>query len=849
MLDSKASPPVTLGQNSDYTVTGGSGSTGSVILSAGGTHTVTVGDVITISRRVPLTQTVSFAPGGPFTPAIVGQAFDKLTMISQQLNLIGANSLQFQQDEQISGVMPLTQRKSAFLAFDVNGRVIFPQTASVIVTTTTAPLAVVNFAALRVVNVTAIVNGTPIAVGGHTTLSDGGGGVFVYTSASSLVDDDGAVVQPNGVSGAGRWIRQESKFINLVMFGCDPTAAVDCRNQFQRALNWCRRINATLIVEGDYRVASTLPLYIGKVNIRGHNGRIFNSLPDDYNWVTYGTDTYTANNVVDSTGALVTWNATVPSGTPWNGKTNMFASATQALIENLYIDAGWWATNANAPTDYPSAKSIRGIKGDGDEMTYYQVFAGSTDTTFLGCRIYNIPGACFETGDRISVTDCYFTDYGDHIFYYSGSAGLTFSGNQGTATRAASGSSGQRDYIYQTVRDTVKLRGSSTCNINDNRWEMASNACCFINLETNSAPGLGGDTYNIQVADNIVQGGQLFLLQSYRSTGGVPYGGDGVGYYIRDVKFSNNKVNSAGLYFGNFFQAAVQRVEFIGNTFTSTSTGQILFLPSPEYATPIRGGLLFKENTYSVTSGGIFPCVGNLWGAGTISFEREHYLASTLSSSNSLLNVGDLLCTTSEQHLVSFIGCSGINLFSFWVIGGAEMDWVATNDYTGFERTYADGAINRGSIALYSGTYYRARTDITGDAGNTNPSVDTTRWAVYSRQTTRIMVVDNTQTVTTNTQVLLYFLRQHLGFVATPFAAANRIYNQDGTLAQYLLKANTCLDTITNLSVQEFIPYGTPATSTDPWVRGMMKHDGTYIYIAYADSQIGRVLIDVTPFP
>lgn len=125
VLDSKSSPPVTLTISSDYSVSGGAGSVGSVTTIAGGANAVQVGDTITISRRVPLTQTTSFTNTGPLTAGMIGQALDKLTEITQQINLRTLNSLQFQQDEVISGVLPKSQRKNKFLTFDANGNVNF----------------------------------------------------------------------------------------------------------------------------------------------------------------------------------------------------------------------------------------------------------------------------------------------------------------------------------------------------------------------------------------------------------------------------------------------------------------------------------------------------------------------------------------------------------------------------------------------------------------------------------------------------------------------------------------------------------------------------------------------------
>lgn len=125
VLDSKTSPPVTLTQNSDYSVSGGAGSFGSISTIPGGANGVQVGDTITISRRVPLTQTVNFTNTGPLTASMIGQALDKQTEISQQINLRTLNSLQFQQDEVINGVLGKDARKNNVLGFDSNGNVIF----------------------------------------------------------------------------------------------------------------------------------------------------------------------------------------------------------------------------------------------------------------------------------------------------------------------------------------------------------------------------------------------------------------------------------------------------------------------------------------------------------------------------------------------------------------------------------------------------------------------------------------------------------------------------------------------------------------------------------------------------
>ena len=77
--------------NSDYTVTGGGYNsinqmlTGSITLLTTGSFPCTVGDLVTIQRNVPLTQTTTFSSTGILTPLMIEQDDDKLTTITQQV--------------------------------------------------------------------------------------------------------------------------------------------------------------------------------------------------------------------------------------------------------------------------------------------------------------------------------------------------------------------------------------------------------------------------------------------------------------------------------------------------------------------------------------------------------------------------------------------------------------------------------------------------------------------------------------------------------------------------------------------------------------------------------------------
>lgn len=271
VLDSKASPPVVLAINSDYTVSGGSGSTGSVVTKVGGTNAVAAGDVITISRRVPLTQTTSFLNGGPLTASMIGQALDKLTTISQQLNLVGANSFQFQPDEMLSGVLAKSARSGNVLGFSQTGAIQYYPPANSTITGSSAQFA--SVAALRLASVSGVANGTAVQLSGYHAAGDGGGGTYVWDSTSTAADNGGTIIKVTGVA-TGRWILQHTGPVTAQQFGADATGATDSSATIQAMLNWAAatattaayvevdfnggtyQVNVPLVINGNYLVVN-----------------------------------------------------------------------------------------------------------------------------------------------------------------------------------------------------------------------------------------------------------------------------------------------------------------------------------------------------------------------------------------------------------------------------------------------------------------------------------------------------------------------------------------------------------------------------------------------------------------
>lgn len=271
VLDSKSSPPVVLTQNSDYSVSGGNGSIGTISTISGGAHGVQSGDVITISRRVPLTQTTTFSNGGPLTASMIGQAFDKLTEISQQLNLVGGNSLQFPGDEQLSGILPKTARAGNLLGFAANGTIQF-YPLSALIFPTVAPMQASSIAALKAVVTVGLPNGYQIPVSGYYAPNDGGGGTYVWNSTSTAADNGGTIIQATGIT-TGRWLLQYSDVINVRWFGAKGDHATDDTAAIQAAINAVGTNLAggyiVYLPPGVYLTTSTLTVGARRITIRG----------------------------------------------------------------------------------------------------------------------------------------------------------------------------------------------------------------------------------------------------------------------------------------------------------------------------------------------------------------------------------------------------------------------------------------------------------------------------------------------------------------------------------------------------------------------------------------------------
>ncbi len=106
--------------NTDYTVTGGNGSTGSISISVTG---ATGGSTVVITRDIELKRTTDFPPSGPFAVATLNTELDKLVAISADLNDLATRAITLPDSDTTSTLtLPsVDDRKSKYLAFDTSG--------------------------------------------------------------------------------------------------------------------------------------------------------------------------------------------------------------------------------------------------------------------------------------------------------------------------------------------------------------------------------------------------------------------------------------------------------------------------------------------------------------------------------------------------------------------------------------------------------------------------------------------------------------------------------------------------------------------------------------------------------
>jgi hypothetical protein len=333
-----------------------------------------------------------------------------------------------------------------------------------------------------------------------------------------------------------------------------------------------------------------LPIHLGEgVNLLSMGGKFWVSLPDDYtntNDYTTPNQTYTANNVLDENGNLVSWTS-VPLQMPWNGKTQVFTRA-EGKIE-VWIDFGWGTTNVPA-----GVRPITGIRTNNEEYTYYQGFNDSRGAQFRGCIMRHAPGAHIEVGYDVSVQFCNFIEFGDHVFYFGQDVLGTqknyyFTNNTIIAARSAAGTPGNTDYVFQTFRDALKFRGNDNIIVQANAFIGLNGLLRGITLEVNDDSGnQPGDISNASILGNTFRGLNFIDMIGARSDD-FP-----TDYRIRNTTIQGNIVTCVNQSCF-LFRGACDTLTLADNIFDSGAGGVGFFYGSPRWTDPIKN-LIFTRN-------------------------------------------------------------------------------------------------------------------------------------------------------------------------------------------------------------------------------------------------------------
>lgn len=530
-------------------------------------------------------------------------------------------------------------------------------------------------------------------------------------------------------------------------------------------------------------MVSTKPLSVRNVSINGLTGhKLWNSLPDDNTYTWRSTDydssiSYTANNLINNTGAAVSWIWTPIDGRnmPWNGKTEMFASChgvdstTRCQITDLVVDFGWGTSGAPG-----SVRKITGIHdGSKSEFCYYQGFNGSSHADFVRCTFTNAPGAFIESGNDCHVTDCRLEEFGDHTYYFAGQAStnLLFENNTIVGTRAKTGSITNNipsaDYVGLTQREALKFRGCLGITIQNNVADIPY--ARFVHMESNYyasviiGPCGGADANNpALITGNRVNCDKFFSYCVDRQESITPVSNENIPNYIQNIAITDNSIRVASnlIYSGKPWYGGLRNILFARNGIETSWDASHTYRnivsvgfgsnPDMDYHTVAGGnypisGFKFQDNdvlggVYFLLRGAIgkFYIAHNTFDATSTSYSSSSILIkfSSLSAGNCTFPneetgflppelEGISVCDNVLKNYYAYVAQGGIQVVKNWDDGTT----FGYNEWTG----YGDGSAHISRSLVYdangSGTklYVNNAERVTADG---RPSADTDHWTM-----------------------------------------------------------------------------------------------------------------------
>lgn len=624
--------------------------------------------------------------------------------------------------------------------------------------------AVDSVAALKAITVAHVPDGSLIQTRGYYTAGDGGHGLYRYSSSSALTQNGGTVIAPT--SGSGRYLLQVSGDFNIRQFGAVGDGSADDRNPIQAACNAANAAGGGNVIfpAGNFRLVGGYAVVIGtNVNLIGKGGKIWVSLPTGYtnplNWST--PETYSLPNQLKSDGTTATINVTSTCPAPWNGKGDVFTLGVNSTIRDLAVDGGWGTTGAPAGvvtirgmlpsnnTTYPSA----------EEPTFYRLFSYCSNSQFIGCKFSNVPGTVIGSGAVVSITNCQFGDYGDHVTYYAETTtDIRIANNYLECTRAASGTVLQADYVFATYRDAFKFRCCKRFSLTGNTANIAN--ADFVTLQTLASLANATDLENGVVSGNLVKCVNFALVNTVRSASDLIQ----AGCIVKNVRISNNAITCTGrllksgyayvapvAYRGNSVNQGFACNNFAfgpGNTVvynpTGTGTQPMQICGNPDFSTP----WVNFEITGNTFNGTTSISGGFQW------FDLQGVTTDLIVRGNKFYSNKGVLAfvqTTNNQQQVehprtNIEVCenSGFNLVA-WMRDALPTAWDPAATYNYGTIAYPDGftRILRQMVS-FGGLIYVNNATVTGGA---NPDVNAS-WTLYTRPKCNLKVCGNNQVAT-----------------------------------------------------------------------------------------------------
>ncbi len=626
------------------------------------------------------------------------------------------------------------------------------------------PTYVDTIAALKAVSTGGIPDGALFVTKGYYAVSDGGGATYNYSASSSATDDGGSVIAPTYLP--GRFHLLNSRSFDIRQFGADPTGAADSRNAIQAACNAAVAAGGgdVIIPPGNYRLVGGYPITIGtNVNLIGNGGKIWVSLPTGYtnplNWTA--PETYSLANQLKSDGTFATMSVTSTCVAPWNGKGDVFTLGVNSRIKDLVIDGGWGTTGA--PT---GVVTIRGMLPSNnatypsaEEPTFYRLFSYCSNAHFIGCKFSNVPGTVIGSGSVVSITNCEFGEYGDHVTYYAETTtDIRIANNYLECTRAESGTVLQADYIFATYRDAYKFRCCKRFSLTGNTANITG--ADFVTLQTLAKLANATDLEDGVVSGNVVKCVNFLLVNTVRTAGDLIADG----CIVKNVRIASNSITCTGrlIKSGYAYVAPVAYRDsrpnqgFACNNFafgpgntviynpTGTGTQPMQICGNPDFSTP----WINFEVTGNTFNGTTSISGGFQW------FDLQGVTTDLIVRGNKFYSnkgvLGFVQTTNSQQQVehprtnIEVCDNSGFNLVA-WMRDALPTAWDSGATYNYGTITYPDGFVRvLRQMVSYGGLIYVNNATVTGGG---DPSVNAS-WSLYTRPTCNLKVCGNNQVAT-----------------------------------------------------------------------------------------------------